>query len=95
MNKKTKQTILYSFRYVYLTIFFLLLSGLFTPIIKNKSFELPFVGTIILWIGLLGGIFLYESSQQENKRIKYLIIGFVLIVLSTMGIYMLIGGKTI
>ena len=80
-----------SFRYVYITAFFFLLSGVFTPIIKSKNHELPFVGVIILYIGLLGGIFLYESSQQPDKRKKYLIVGFGLMGLSTCGIYMMIG----
>jgi hypothetical protein len=90
MKIKT-ESLLYAFRYVYLTAFFFLLSGVFAPIIKNKNYELPFLGVIILYIGLLGGIFLYESTQREGKKIKYLTVGLTLMVLSTIGIYMQIG----
>lgn len=86
-----KDLALSSFRYVYLTAFFFLLSGVFAPIIKSKNYELPFVGVIILYIGLLGGIFLYESSQQPKKQKKYMVVGFALMGLSTAGIYMLVG----
>jgi len=87
----SRNGLLNSFRYVYITAFFFLLSGIFAPIIKSKNYELPFVGVIILYIGLLGGIFLFESSQQPDKRKKYLVAGFGLMGLSTTGIYMLIG----
>jgi len=90
MKIKT-ESLLYAFRYVYLTAFFFLLSGVFAPIIKSKNYELPFLGVIILYIGLLGGIFLYESTQREKKKIKYMVFGFVLMGLSTIGIYMQIG----
>ena len=90
MKIKT-ESLLYAFRYVYLTAFFFLLSGIFAPIIQSKNYELPFVGVIILYIGLLGGIFLYESTQKEKKKIKYMMIGFTLMGLSTIGIYMQIG----
>jgi len=91
LNQQIKDTLLYSFRYVYITAFFFLLSGSFAPIIKQKNYELPFVGVIILYIGLLGAIFLYESTQQKAKQTKFLIIGFTLISLSTGGIYMIVG----
>jgi hypothetical protein len=89
--KIKRESLLYAFRYVYLTAFFFLLSGIFAPIIKGKNYELPFVGVIILYIGLMGGIFLYESTQNEAKKIKYMIVGFTLMSLSTAGIYMVIG----
>jgi hypothetical protein len=74
--KIKRESLLYAFRYVYLTAFFFLLSGIFAPIIKGKNYELPFVGVIILYIGLMGGIFLYESTQNKAKKIKYMIQGF-------------------
>ena len=89
--KIKRESLLYAFRYVYLTAFFFLLSGIFAPIIKGKNYELPFVGVIILYIGLMGGIFLYESTQNKAKKIKYMIVGFTLMSLSTAGIYMVIG----
>ena len=89
--KIKSESLLYAFRYVYLTAFFFLLSGIFSPIIKGKNYEMPFVGVIILYIGLMGGIFLYESTQNEAKKIKYMIVGFTLMSLSTAGIYMVIG----
>jgi hypothetical protein len=39
----------------------------------------------------MGGIFLYESTQNKAKKIKYMIVGFTLMSLSTAGIYMVIG----
>jgi hypothetical protein len=88
--KISKDALIYSFRYVYITVFFFLLSGIFAPILKGKNYELPFVGVIILFVGLMGAIFVYESTQQ-SKKIKYMVIGFILLGLSTTGIYMVVG----
>lgn len=82
-----KQKLLNSFRYAYLLCFFLLLSGVFSPIITGRNYELVFVGTMVLFIGLLGGIFLYNGITKNNT--KFLAVGLVTILASLIAVMML------
>ena len=84
-NKK----LLNSFRYVYLLTFFLLLSGVFSPLIRARNYETVFVGTTVLFAGLLGGIILYNGLKKHNN--KYVTIGLLTITASFIGVMMLAG----
>lgn len=77
--------ILIAVRYVYLLVFFLLLSGVFSPVITGNNFELALVGTLVLFCGLIGTLLVWKSRNRPEEK-KYLIIGFVIIFLSLMGI---------
>ncbi|MDC0927750.1 hypothetical protein OAQ30_01905 [Nitrosopumilus sp.] len=71
-----------SFKYVYLIIFFTLLSGFFYPLITQTSFEPVVYGILILFVGLAGGILLYKSATSETKKYVFFISGFALLGIS-------------
>jgi len=87
MQEHQKKKLLNSFRYVYLLSFFLLLSGVFSPIITGKGYQDVFFGTMVLFIGLLGAIITYNSATKNN--LKYLVVGMSLMSLSLTSIMML------
>lgn len=89
MQKAQKKKLLNSFRYVYLLCFFLLLSGVFSPIITGKGYQDVFTGVMVLFVGLLGAIFLYNGAIKNN--FKYLVVGMSLMSVSLVGIFMLSG----
>jgi uncharacterized membrane protein YjjP (DUF1212 family) len=80
-----------SFKYVYLVVFFALLSGFFHPLITGNSGEDVIGGIIVLFIGLIGGILLYKSATSESKRIIYFVGGFTLIAISLALIFQITG----
>lgn len=79
------------FKYVYLIIFFALLSGFFYPLISNTSFDSVVIGVIVLFIGLAGGVLLYKSAISEKRREIFLGGGFTLISISLFYIFQITG----
>jgi hypothetical protein len=79
------------FKYIYLVVFFALLSGFFNPIITNSSFDPVVVGVIVLFIGLAGGILLYKAATSEKRQKIYLGGGFALIGVSLFFIIQMTG----
>ena len=71
-----------SFKYVYLIIFFALLSGFFHPLITNTSFDIVIIGSLVLSVGLAGGILLYKASTSDTKKEIFFAGGFGLIGIS-------------
>ena len=57
-----------SFKYVYLAIFFALLSGFFHPLITNTSFDIVVIGSLVLAVGLAGGISLWIKRRKLEKE---------------------------
>jgi len=82
-----RKKLLNSLRYVYLLCFFLLLSGVFSPLITGRNYELVFVGTMVLFVGLLGGIFLYNAISKNNT--KFYLVGMATISVSLIAILMM------
>ena len=80
-----------SLKYVYLIIFFALLSGVFYPIITKTSFEIVISGILVLFLGLAGGILLYKATTSETKREIFFGVGLILIGISLYLIYQLTG----
>ena len=80
-----------NFKYVYLIVFFVLLSGFFSPLITDTSFDIVIEGTLILFIGLAGGILLYKATISETKREIFFISGFALIGISLYFIFQFTG----
>ena len=79
-------------RYAYLFGFFLLLSGLFSPlIIPNMPFDLVIGGTATLFLGLTGGILLFKATTSDNRRGIFIAVGLALIVISLVLIFHLQG----
>ena len=77
-------------KYVYLIIFFTLLSGIFSPLIKGQSFDYVLMGIVVLFIGLIGSILLYKTTTSETKRGLFFGSGFTLIIISLYFIFQII-----
>ena len=69
-------------KYVYLILFFALLSGFFHPLITGASFDSVIFGVIILFVGLAGAVLVYKAATSANRRGIYLGGGFGLIAIS-------------
>jgi len=80
-----------SFKYVYLIVFFALLSGFFYPFITGSGFNDMIGGVIVLFVGLMGGILLYKATTSETKREIFFAAGFSLIGISVYFIFQLTG----
>ena len=87
----TSSKTLTSFKYVYLIIFFTLLSGIFYPLINELSLDIVIVGVFVLFIGLIGGILVFKSTTSETKKEIFFGIGFGLIAISLYSIYYITG----
>ena len=83
--------ILSGIKYVYITVFFALLAGFFSPLITGHSFDLVIIGVIVLFVGLGGAILVYKAATSEKLRMIYLGSGFALITISLIFIYDIMG----
>ncbi len=90
MNK-TSSKLLTGFKYIYLVAFFVLLAGLFHPLITGTSFDGVITGVLVLFVGLAGGILLYKAATSENRRGILLGGGFALMAISLFYIFELTG----
>ena len=90
MNKTSSKILIVS-KYIYLVAFFALLSGLFYPLINNKSYDGVIIGVLILFVGLGGGVLLYRAATSENRRGIFLGGGFALMAISLYYIIQLTG----
>lgn len=79
------------FKYVYLVIFFALLSGFFHPLITGSSFDSVIVGVIVLFAGLTGGVLLYKAATSDKRKWIFLGGGFGLISIALFYIFQLTG----
>ena len=78
-----------SFKYVYLIVFFALLSGIFYPFITDTTIESVINGILILFLGLAGGVLLYKTTTSKTKREIFFGVGFTLIGISLYLIFLL------
>jgi len=77
-------------RYVYLLAIFALLSGVFFPLITpGIPYDYVILGTVTLFLGLVGAIVLFKATTSDNRRGILVAIGFVLIAISMALIYYL------
>ena len=83
--------ILSGIKYVYITVFFALLAGFFSPFITDHSFDFVIIGVIVLFVGLGGAILVYKAATSEKRRMIYLGSGFALIIISLIFIYDIMG----
>ena len=74
-------------RYAYLLAIFVLLSGIFFPLITGFSYDHAIQGTAALFLGLAGGILLFKATTSDNRRRILIVIGFVLIAICLALIY--------
>ena len=91
MLNKTFLKVRVGFKYIYLVVFFALLSGFFHPLITDNSFGSVISGVIVLFVGLVGGILLYKSTTSEKNQIIFLSGGFTLIAISLALIFQITG----
>ncbi len=78
-------------RYVYLVVFFALLSGVFYPVITHSPWDPVIIGTLILFVGLAGAVSLYKSGTGDKHRRAYLIIGLAIMAAALFLVYAAIG----
>ena len=78
-------------KYIYLVVFFALLAGFFHPIITDTSFDNVVTGTLVLFIGLAGGVLVYKATTSESKRGIFFGGGFGLIAISLYFIFQMTG----
>jgi len=90
MSKLGSKT-LASVKYIYLVIFFALLTGFFHPLITDTSFDNVVIGVIILFVGLAGGVLVFKAVTSESKREIFLGGGFALIGISLFFIFQITG----
>ena len=75
-------------RYAYLLAIFVLLAGVFFPLITpGISFDIVIQGTATLFLGLVGGILLFKATTSNNRRGVFIAIGFALIAICLTLIY--------
>ena len=90
---KTSNSILSQLpRYVYLIAIFVLLSGVFFPLITtgaDDAFSFVIGGTAILFLGLAGGILLFKATTSDKKRGILFAIVFAFIAISLALIFMI------
>jgi len=90
MNKLGTR-ILSGSKYIYLIMFFALLSGFFYPLINHTPFEPVIIGVVVLFVGLAGGLLLYKAASSEKMRYPLLGGGFGLMGISLYFIFQLTG----
>ncbi len=78
-------------KYIYLVVFFALLAGFFHPIITDTSFDNLITGTLVLFIGLAGGVLVYKATTSESKRGIFFGGGFGLIAISLYFVFQITG----
>ena len=82
-------------RYVYILVFFVLISGIFHPLITQNPLEQNLnnviSGTVILFLGLVGAILVYKGITANKNRAAVVSIGFVLIAVSLALIFTIAG----
>ena len=72
-------------RYVYLVAIFVLLSGVFFPLITigaDDAYIFVIAGAVTLFLGLAGGILLFKGATSDKSQGTFLIFGSVLIAIS-------------
>lgn len=78
-------------KYIYLVVFFALLAGFFHPIITDTSFDNVITGTLVLFVGLAGGVLVYKATTSESKRGIFFGGGFGLIAISLYFVFQMTG----
>jgi len=77
-------------RYAYLLAFFVLIAGVFVPLIAYQiSFDTVIQGVVTLFLGLIGAILLFKATTSDERRGLFIAIGFALMAISLTSIFML------
>ena len=92
LETSKSNSILSKFGYVYLVVIFVLLSGVFFPLITigaDEAYNFAIGGAATLFLGLAGGILLFKGATSDGSRGVLLTVGFVLIAVSIALIYLM------
>ena len=90
MSKLGSKTII-GIKYLYLIVFFVLLAGFFYTIINSTSFDFVIIGVLILFVGLAGGVLVFQAATSDKRRGLRLGGGFTLIAISLAYILQITG----
>ena len=79
-------------KYIYLIVFFSLLSGVFYPIVETgANINSVVIGVLILFFGLAGSVLVYKASTSDKRQKTYLIAGFAILAIALLLIFAVIG----
>ena len=78
-------------KFIYLIVFFALLSGVFYPVITHSPWDSVIMGTLILFLGLAVTVLLYKAGTNEKNRKVCLIAGLAITAVALFLIYVAIG----
>jgi len=78
-------------KFIYLIVFFALLSGVFYPVITHSPWDSVIIGTLVLFLGLAGTVLLYKAGTSEKNRKACLIAGLAITTVALFLIYVAIG----
>lgn len=67
-KEEKSNTTLTTVKYVYILVYFALLSGLFYPIINKAYPDKVFTGMLVLLVGLSGALTLYKSVRDGGPH---------------------------
>ena len=79
-------------RYVYLVAIFVLLSGVFFPLITigaDDASSFVIGGAVVLFLGLAGGILVFKGTTSDKRQGIFLAVGFALIAISLALIFLI------
>ena len=84
--------ILSATKYIYLIVFFSLVSGVFYPLVESGANENSVViGVLILFFGLSGALLVYKAGTSDKRQKTYLIAGFVILAIALLLIFAVTG----
>ena len=84
--------ILSATKYIYLIVFFSLISGVFYPLVESgASSNSVVIGVLILFFGLSGAVLVYKAGTSDKRQKTYLIAGFVILAIALLLIFAVTG----
>jgi len=84
--------ILSATKYIYLIVFFSLISGAFYPLVESgANANSVVIGVLILFFGLAGAVLLYKAGTSDKRQKTYLIAGFVILAIALLLIFAVTG----
>ena len=84
--------ILSATKYIYLIVFFSLISGVFYPLVESgANANSVVIGVLILFFGLSGAVLVYKAGTSDKRQKMYLIAGFVILAIALLLIFAVTG----
>ncbi len=84
--------ILSATKYIYLIVFFSLISGVFYPLVESgANANSVVIGVLILFFGLSGAVLVYKAGTSDKRQKTYLIAGFVILAIALLLIFAVTG----